>query len=56
MNKNIVFNGKEMPFSTDELIQLLKVVKHAIAMSSEDLFSEEDTKTMDSLIKQLNSI
>lgn len=54
--KPLYINGVPMPFSSDELVRILTLMRKSMTQAGEEIESEQDQKIMDSLLDQLNSL
>jgi len=52
----ITINGEVMPFTTTELLKILKVVKKAFNEGMEKIENREDQAKLDDLIKELEDV
>ena len=53
---SLKINGKDMPFTAEELVKVLKTIKRAFAQASEELFQDDEKEVMDDLINELNNL
>ncbi len=51
--KPITVNGRPMPFSADELIKVLNIIKKSFMQAEEQLDHQEEEKVIDHLLVEL---
>ncbi len=52
--KHIIVDGKELPFTCEEFIKVLKVIKRNFVKAEEELDREDEIKYLDELIQSLD--
>lgn len=56
MDDPIIINGKEMPFTAEELVKVLSIMKKSVGQAAEGLSTEDDQKVLDTLLDELNHL
>lgn len=55
-DKELYINGKKMPFTAEELVKVLNIMKKSINRAAEELNQSEEIKIIDELLQELNNI
>lgn len=55
-DKELYINGKKMPFTAEELVKVLNIMKKSVNRAAEGLNQSEEIKIIDGLLQELNNI
>lgn len=53
--KPLYINGKPMPFTAEELLKILRIIKKSILKAGEEITKEEEKNILDNLMNELNN-
>ncbi|MFH1012447.1 MAG: hypothetical protein V1760_01745 [Candidatus Peregrinibacteria bacterium] len=54
--KLAVIDGKETPFTEEEMVKVLRAMKKAARVAGEEIESEDEAKETDKLLDEINNL